>query len=78
MLVLASSSPRRRELLQKWGYCFEIVDAAASEIVPYGSSPAEAVMAIAGRKALAGLGELAKTRRRLIRHYFRSRYNGGS
>lgn len=54
MLVLASSSPRRRELLQEWGYCFEIVDGTASEIVPNGASPAEAVMEIAGRKALEG------------------------
>lgn len=54
MLVLASSSPRRRELLKKWGYCFEIVDSSASEIVPQGASPEEAVMEIAGRKALAG------------------------
>ncbi|ADY56759.1 Septum formation protein Maf [Syntrophobotulus glycolicus DSM 8271] len=54
MLVLASSSPRRRELLTQWGYLFNLVGGNVSETVPQGLAPEEAVMEIAGRKALKG------------------------
>ncbi|NLP43953.1 MAG: septum formation inhibitor Maf [Peptococcaceae bacterium] len=54
MLVLASASPRRRELLRQWGYEFELVNAPVSEDLAEDLSPEEAVQALARRKALTG------------------------
>lgn len=55
MLVLASSSPRRRELLQEWGYDFKLVSTSVSEELEEGIPPAEGVQLLAKRKALSGL-----------------------
>lgn len=51
--ILASASPRRKELLQKAGYTFEIVVSDADESLPAGITPEEAVRLNAARKAQA-------------------------
>ena len=43
-LVLASSSPRRRDLLAQWGYRFDVVPADVEEVSPPGESPAGIVL----------------------------------
>lgn len=50
-LILASSSPRRRTLLERLGVEFEIMVHPVDEIVEPGLSPAETVHALAHRKA---------------------------
>lgn len=50
-LVLASGSPRRRDLIGRLGLPVEVVASGVDEVVPPGLSPAEAVVAIAERKA---------------------------
>ncbi len=55
MLVLASSSPRRSELLQEWGYKFAHVEAPICEELAAGMRPETAVRGLASQKALAGL-----------------------
>lgn len=52
-LILASSSPRRRELLQNLGLDFEVVIEPVSEDIPQGLEPAKAVEILAERKARA-------------------------
>ena len=52
-IVLASASPRRVELLRQVGVPFVQTVADADESWPEGRTPAEAVVAIAGRKARA-------------------------
>ncbi|MDR0197701.1 MAG: nucleoside triphosphate pyrophosphohydrolase [Oscillospiraceae bacterium] len=59
-LVLASGSPRRREILRAAGYIFEVVPARAEETLPDGVSPEEAVTALARRKA-ASVGRSGDT-----------------
>jgi len=54
VLVLASASPRRSELLQEWGYTFVRVSAPVSEDLPEGILPEDAVKELARRKAFAG------------------------
>lgn len=60
MLVLASSSPRRRTLLEMWGYGFELVEASVSEELPPGTEAGSGVRILAERKALAGLDKWLK------------------
>lgn len=55
MLVLASSSPRRRMLLEMWGYEFERIEASVSEDLPASAKASLGVRILAGRKAQAGL-----------------------
>lgn len=55
MLVLASSSPRRIELLQKWGYDFRLVRPVAEEKFAPEDLPEDVVRELACRKALSGL-----------------------
>ncbi len=50
-IVLASGSPRRKELLETLGLDFSIVPAKGEEIAPEDAGPAETVMALAGAKA---------------------------
>ena len=51
MLILASKSPRRIELLRLAGLDFKIVPAVGEEIVPYGLIPSEVVTFLAQQKA---------------------------
>ena len=55
--IVASASPRRRELLQKAGYEFEIIPSDASEELPDNLSVNEAVCLLAERKALSVLAD---------------------
>lgn len=55
MLVLASSSPRRAELLQTHGYKAEIFPVEVNEDLPAGLSVRDGVGMLALRKALAGV-----------------------
>ncbi len=50
-IVLASGSPRRKELLETLGLDFRIVPARGEEIPPEGAGPAETVTALARAKA---------------------------
>ena len=50
-LVLASASPRRREILERAGLSFEVVPAAAESPADPSLSPGRAVLAIARDKA---------------------------
>lgn len=51
MLVLASASPRRRELLEKFGIDFILDPAAGPETPPAGASAEETVRALSAAKA---------------------------
>ena len=51
--ILASQSPRRKELLARAGYEFEIVVSEVDETLPQGARPGDAVETLARRKALA-------------------------
>lgn len=57
-LVLASSSPRRRELLSRLGVSFTIVVPEVDEAVLPGESPTDHVQRLARSKALAVAGPL--------------------
>jgi septum formation protein len=52
-VVLASASPRRRELLERAGLVFEVEPAAVDETLPPGLDPQEAARHLAERKARA-------------------------
>jgi septum formation protein len=56
MLVLASASPRRRELLTQIGVSFEAIVAGIEEVPLPGESPADFVLRMAREKALEVLG----------------------
>lgn len=49
--VVASASPRRRELLSNAGYAFEVIPSDADEALPNGISAADAVFELSKRKA---------------------------
>jgi septum formation protein len=51
-LILASASPRRREILARLGLPFVVVPSDAEEVVPEGLSPAAVAQALADKKAL--------------------------
>lgn len=52
-LVLASKSPRRREILKNAGIDFTVRVADADETIPDGTKPEDAVVFLAARKAMA-------------------------
>lgn len=56
MLILASSSPRRAELLRERGYVFRVCPAGADETLPVGMAAEDGVVLLALRKAQAGAG----------------------
>lgn len=53
MLLLASASPRRKELLTQAGYTFTVVPANVDETVTPGTPPEQIVMQLARTKAVA-------------------------
>lgn len=57
-VVLASASPRRKELLQRAGVAFEVIPATGAEIIT-GENPREVVMELAFKKAKEVAGKLA-------------------
>ena len=52
-LILASQSPRRRELMTDAGYAFRVLVSSADETLPEGTPPRDGVRILAERKALA-------------------------
>ena len=60
-LILASASPRRRELLGKMGLSFTVLPADADETIPSALSPRDAVGLLSVRKAYAALPLLEKS-----------------
>jgi len=50
-IILASQSPRRRELLQMMGLDFQVIVSDVEEIAPTGATPGELVTALAFQKA---------------------------
>lgn len=56
-IILASASPRRRELMELAGYDFEVICADIVEIVSENATPQEAVMSLALQKAQAVAAE---------------------
>ena len=52
-IILASASPRRKELLTTAGVEFEVLVSDADETIPEGTLPADAAMLTAEKKALA-------------------------
>ena len=55
--IVASASPRRRELMEKAGYKFEIIPSDAPEDIPGGLTVEQAVCLLAEGKALSVLKE---------------------
>ena len=64
-IVLASASPRRRELLAQAGVEFEVVPADVDESLPAGIGPEEGAVLLARTKALA-VGERWKPSEALV------------
>ena len=58
-LVLASGSPRRRELMSDMGLCFTVRSADVDESLPDRISPRDAVLALSERKCRAVLPSAA-------------------
>lgn len=56
-LILASGSPRRRELLAQAGIEYVVSPVDADETLPGGIDPEKAVLELAGRKACASANE---------------------
>ena len=61
-IVLASSSPRRKEILRSLSVPFEVVHPDIDESTCDHLEPGHRVVALAERKAIAGLALLARTR----------------
>ena len=57
-IILASSSPRRRQLLIEGGYEFEIIEPTADEVAPPGLSPVDHARHLARLKARSVAGTL--------------------
>ena len=57
-IVLASSSPRRREILTMLGIPFRVVVSGADEVISGAPSPEEDVLQAAKRQKEAGLERL--------------------
>lgn len=56
-IILASASPRRRELMDLAGYDFEVICADIVEVVPENAQPQDVVMSLALQKAQAVAAE---------------------
>ncbi len=59
-IVLASASPRRKEIMQKMGLSFEIITSDVDETMPDGTHPLEIAKMLSRRKAEA-VSELCDT-----------------
>ncbi|AGL02652.1 Maf family protein [Desulfoscipio gibsoniae] len=59
-IYLASSSPRRRELLNQIGLPYTVITIEVDESLPSGLSPAEQVVALSRRKAGAAAQKLSE------------------
>jgi len=59
-VILASASPRRRELLEQIGVKYEVKVSAADETIAMGTKPWEAVEELSFRKAMAVWEELSE------------------
>lgn len=55
--ILASNSPRRKELLSNCGYVFEVKPSDCDESITESLTPQQTVMELSRRKAMAVLGE---------------------
>ncbi len=64
-IILASGSPRRRELLAMTGLNFDVVTSDADETIPEGTDPAVAALALCERKALS-VAQLASCRGSIV------------
>jgi septum formation protein len=62
MLILASASPRRRDLLEQIGLTFEVETADIDETPRLGEDPAAYAMRLAEHKAAAVMARVAKQR----------------
>lgn len=58
-LFLASSSPRRKALLQQLGYTFEVINAPVEEVALPNEPPKSFVLRMAIEKALSGFNKVA-------------------
>lgn len=56
-IILASASPRRKELMELAGYDFEVICADIVEVIPEEAMPQEVVMSLALQKAQAVAAE---------------------
>jgi septum formation protein len=65
-LVLASASPRRRELLERAGVRFEVIPAGIEESPLAGEAPRQLAARLAREKALAVAGRLGPDPARLV------------
>ncbi|HEU4430212.1 MAG TPA: Maf family protein, partial [Myxococcota bacterium] len=65
-LVLASASPRRRELLAGVGIAFDVLAADIDESASAGEAPRDLVVRLALEKALAVAERVAPAPRRLV------------
>ena len=65
-LILASGSPRRRELLEKFGLRFEVIPARGEEEPPCGMAPGAYVEQLSRRKAAEVAGRLGDEKAVLI------------
>lgn len=54
-VVLASGSPRRKQLLEEMGFAFRVSPTDADETLPQGASPAKAAEELARRKAAVAM-----------------------
>ncbi|MBK9132378.1 MAG: septum formation inhibitor Maf [Gammaproteobacteria bacterium] len=64
-LILASSSPRRRELLTQIGVAFEVVAVTVDEGLRAGEAPEDYVLRLALEKARAGVAAAGRAETRL-------------
>jgi len=65
-IILASTSPRRRELIQNLGLPVEAVKNAADETVDEGLSPEEVVKTLAERKMVAAFQKLEDVKNKIV------------
>ena len=54
--ILASRSPRRKQLLERIGFTFEVVGSPVEEVMPAGVAPADLVQTLALEKAASVAG----------------------